>query len=145
MMVPHHFEIFPLSLCRVSILKAMVQRGRAGGRLQTAEIRLISRVIRDAAELTWDEGQFERRKRAVQSVLNSGIADSFQDQAELYELLATEEKDDEIFKRHGWNKVNSGFRFFDTGTEMDSVSPSSDDEFLQSKGWNDVDSGFRIF
>ena len=61
------------------------------------------------------------------------------------ELLVTEEKDDEIFKRHGWNKVNSGFRFFDTGTEMDSVSPSSDDEFLQSKGWNDVDSGFRIF
>jgi hypothetical protein len=52
------------------------------------------------------------------------------------------DKQYEIFRRHGWNMVDSGFRLWGAGKKI--RLPSNTDKFLKSKGWNDMDSGFRI-
>ena len=56
--------------------------------------------------------------------------------------------EDALFKRKGWNEVDSGFRLWGGG-RMDMKLPEKStgkgvDKFLESKGWNNVDSGFRI-
>ena len=64
---------------------------------------------------------------------------------------------DELFKKKGWNKVDSGFRLWGGGKDDLSLFARDDqplskkggaasvDEFLAAKGWNDVDSSFRIW
>lgn len=120
------------------------------GRLKETDIKLAALILRDGENLNWKLGQLERRKRAIRSVV---AGDGWQDKG-LRDLLppitATEKKEDDLFKRKGWNEVDSGFRFWDGGENKiwdgEGGNEKEDrDDFLESKGWNDVDSGFRLF
>ena len=92
--------------------------------------------MRDAETLEWDEGQLERRKRAVQNAISGRLGDNWRQESDLRGLFNGTPGDD-LFKKHGWNKVDSGFRLWGGGK-------AEGDEFLKSKGWNNVDSRFRI-
>ncbi len=116
--------------------------GKSGG-LHATDVRFIAGVLRDAEKLEWGEGQLERRKRAVQTVMTGRIAEAWEEEAGLFGLLEADDSEDDLFKRHGWNKVDSGFRLWGADTvEVD--SRRQNDAFLQSKGWTNVDSGFRF-
>ena len=118
------------------------------GKLQKKDIPLIASLMRDAETLQWRPNQLERRKRAIQEVLSSrsGILNNWSDQDD--DMLRQEvNSEDALFKRKGWNRVDSGFRLWGGG-RMD-IEPEGEvsrkiDKFLESKGWNNVDSGFRI-
>ena len=114
--------------------------------LHAAEIRFIAGVLRDAEKLYWPEGQLEKRKLSINMVMTGRIAKTWEEEASLYGLTESteeeEEEDNSLFKEHGWNKVDSGFKLWGARKISDSESPN--DIFLQSKGWNSVDSGFRI-
>ncbi|KAL7574829.1 hypothetical protein ACA910_010669 [Epithemia clementina (nom. ined.)] len=57
--------------------------------------------------------------------------------------MGPKDDDNELFRKKGWNQVDSTFRLL--GPKQAFVSNSDDaDDFLKSKGWNSVDSGFRI-
>jgi hypothetical protein len=122
------------------LLKALVRCGRRTRGLSKMELDFAADVFRDAERLDWADGQLERRKRAVQSVLGSKQRMDWMRQGEgVYQQLLKPE-DDELFLRKGWNQVDSGFRVWGSVVKDDTAV----DDFLQSKGWNDVDSGFRI-
>jgi hypothetical protein len=59
----------------------------------------------------------------------------------------SEQPEDPLFVKKGWNKIDSGFRLWggvkNKQQQIDGQS-SSVDSFLASKGWNDIDSGFRL-
>lgn len=112
---------------------------------QASDARFVAGVLRDASTLDWNDGQLERRKLAIETSMRKHVARAWDEEAELFGLLKddpTKTAKDDIFERHGWNKVDSGFRLW--GPRMNDESPSPPDNFLQSKGWNTVDSGFRI-
>jgi hypothetical protein len=122
----------------------MIENSKNGG-LHAKEVRFVAGALRDAEKLDWGEGQLERRKLAIQTVMTGRIADAWEEEAGLYGLLEVEDdSEDELFKRHGWNKVDSGFRLW--GAESVDIEAREErrDNFLESKGWNNVDSGFRI-
>ena len=119
----------------------MIKKGRNSG-LQKSEILFVATVIRDAEKLAWDDGQLLKRQRAVKSVIGSRGREFWRDEADFQGFKREEELEDELFKRHGWNKVDSGFRLWGGGARED--NRPKQDGFLQSKGWNNVDSGFRI-
>jgi pentatricopeptide repeat protein len=119
-----------------TILKSFVRLGRT--RTLTKEESLFAvRVLRDAANLSWNKGQLERRKRAVGALVGTNVRGL---------LLLRDENEDDLFKRKGWNKVDSSFRIWGPSLENAGEPQSKKvvDRFLESKGWNDVDSGFRI-
>jgi hypothetical protein len=120
----------------------MIENRKSGG-LTSGDVRFVAAVLRDAEKLVWREGQLESRKGAVQRVMTGRIADTWEEEAGLFGLLDDSDSG-EMFKRHGWNKVDSGFQLW--GAKLVEPSPrrGQRDEFLESKGWNDVDSGFRI-
>jgi hypothetical protein len=124
-------------------LKALIKTGRKGG-LQKADEQFIASIMRDAEKLEWGEGQLERRKRAVQTFVTGQVAGRGRQEADLYGLLAVDDTEDEFLKKHGWNRVDSGFRLWGGGNVEEGGVQKEDDEFLQSKGWNKLDSGFRI-
>ena len=51
-----------------------------------------------------------------------------------------------LFKKKGWNEIDSGFRLWGSGDgkAAEQQEIASVDSFLASKGWNDMDSGFRL-
>ncbi len=112
--------------------------------LLAADVRFVAGVLRDAEKLEWGEGQLERRKRAVQTIMTGRIAGTWEEESELYGLRSADDYEDQLFKKHGWNKVDSGFRLWGADLMQGSRRKSQQDDFLQSKGWNNVDSGFRI-
>jgi pentatricopeptide repeat protein len=118
-----------------TILKSFIRIGRA--RTLTKQESLFAvRVLRDAEKLFWDEGQLERRKRAVRALLGTNKRGL---------LLSRDENVDDLFQRKGWNKVDSSFRLWGAAHDKaDERQSNKVDRFLESKGWNDVDSGFRI-
>jgi pentatricopeptide repeat protein len=132
------------------ILTAMIRGGRMG--LQKKDIQFILALLSDAEGLKWLPGQFQRRKQAVRAVM-IGRSEVWKENEGIYGMGP--EVEDELFKRKGWNKVDSGFRLWGGGKDDPSIrgvpstnkdgAPSSVDEFLAAKGWNDVDSGFRIW
>jgi hypothetical protein len=124
-------------------LKALIKNGRTGG-LQKADVHFIASIMRDAEKLEWGEGQLERRKRAVQTFVTGQVAGLWREEADMYGLLAVDDTEDEFLKKHGWNRVDSGFRLWGGGNIEKRGVQRKNDEFLQSKGWNNVDSGFRI-
>ena len=131
----------PLLCC--SIVKGMIETSRACG-VQASDARFVAGVLRDAEKLDWDEGQLNRRKRAIASAMKKHVANAWEEEAELYGLYKRDgstRNDDNMFERHGWNEVDSGFKLWGAGKESDKNA----DDFLQSKGWNDMDSGFRVF
>jgi hypothetical protein len=131
---------FPLSR---RILKAMIENGNSV-ELLPADVRFIAGVLRDAEKLEWGESQLERRKRAIQTVMTGRIADTWEEEASLYGLVDVDDYEDDLFKRHGWNKVDSGFNLWGGGNAGVKSRKRERDELFQSKGWNNVDSGFRI-
>lgn len=124
----------------------MVDTSRTCG-VQASDARFVAGVLRDAEKLDWEEGQLDRRKMIVESAMNSHIANAWEEEAELYGLWKKDgsrrnSNDTSMFERHGWNKVDSGFRLWGSGKkETERIT----DDFLESKGWNDMDSGFRLF
>lgn len=127
------------------IVKGMVETSRACG-VQAADARFVAGVLRDAEKLDWDEGQLDRRKMVVSSAMKKHVANAWEEEAELYGLWkrdsSIKKSDENMFERHGWNEVDSGFRLWGAGKKE---SDHTADDFLQSKGWNDMDSGFRLF
>jgi len=127
------------------ILRTILRHARSGS-LSRKEAHFVATVLRDAEQLSWEEGQLERRKRAVRGVLSDLLRDVWKQDDELSSLLSVE---DDLFRRKGWNKVDSGFSLWGKGREAASpIKPipkeNTVDKFLSKHGWNDVDSGFRI-
>lgn len=112
--------------------------------MQASDVRFIAGVLRDAEKLEWGEGQLESRKRAVQTIMTSRFAVTWAEESDLYGLTSVDDYDDELFKKHGWNRVDSGFRLWGANLKRDNRRQRDSDTFFQSKGWNNVDSGFRI-
>jgi hypothetical protein len=120
--------------------------------LQRKDIHLVAGVIRDAEKLKWLPGQLETRKRAVKNILQNKSRENkawkrSQDDDDDF-LMLTTDTEDALFRRKGWNQVDSGFSLWGNGRSRLGVRKEQEknvDEFLESKGWNDVDSGFRIF
>eukprot|EP00536_Pseudo-nitzschia_multiseries_P006921 jgi/Psemu1/194232/e_gw1.154.80.1 len=130
------------------IVKGMVETSRTCG-VQASDARFAAGVLRDAEKLDWEDGQLDRRKRAIASAMSNHVANAWEEEAELYGLWKNDgsgsgrgSSDTNMFERHGWNKVDSGFRLWGPGKK--NSEPTTDD-FLESKGWNDMDSGFRVF
>ena len=113
------------------ILKAIIRTGR----LTKKDTPLVASVVRDAEKLNWRPGQLERRKRAIQTVLTARSAVWVDDDADDDMLRREIKSEDALFKRKGWNEVDSGFRLWGGG-KME--AKASDDKFLESKGWNNV-------
>lgn len=131
----------------------MVKGGRLG--LQKKDVKFTLNVLRDGEKLDWGPGAFEKRKRAVRAVMIGRMSEVWKTDEDEYGMISTAssatDTEDALFKRKGWNKVDSGFRLWGGGDETqpwldmsDAPSDKSADAFLASKGWNDVDSGFKI-
>lgn len=125
----------------------MTRGGRLG--LQKKDIQFTLQVLRDAESLPWEQGQLEHLKQEVRGIMIGRMNEVWKANEDYFGLKL--EPEDELFKKKGWNKLDSGFRLW--GGDGDSISYSDKpkaaeepiDEFLASKGWNDVDSGFRLF
>jgi leucine-rich PPR motif-containing protein len=120
------------------VLKALVRIGRSRS-LSKNEAYFITDVLKDAGKLEWEMSQLQQRRRAVRSVLGENHREVWRRDKEMQGMLQPE--DDELFRRKGWNQVNSSFRVW--GALAD-TRQASDDEFLKSKRWNRMESGFRI-
>jgi hypothetical protein len=123
----------------------MINRNKINGLVITKnDARLISTILRDAESLEcWGPGQLDRRARAVQGFLADKVSGGWKDESSgIFASVNAKETEDEFLRKHGWNKVDSGFRLW--GAADDLGEKNKKDDFLESKGWNDVDSGFRI-
>lgn len=124
------------------VLKTIIR----GGKLQKKDIPLVARIVRDAEKMKWGPNQLERRKRAIQEVLSSRSGLDVWGDEDDNTLRQAVKSEDLLFKRKGWNSVDSGFRLWGRGCmEIRERDDACMDKFLESKGWNNVDSGFRIF
>jgi hypothetical protein len=83
------FHIFPDTTLVDIILKGMVRIGRNQA-LSQKDVRFLSSVLRDAELLPWEPGQLELRERTVRTVAGERLQ--------------------EVWKKYGWNDVDSGFR-----------------------------------
>jgi hypothetical protein len=122
----------------------MIETSKTSG-VQASDARFVAGVLRDASRLDWNDGQLERRRLAIATSMRKYVARAWDEESELFGLRKDEpaiSAKEDIFERHGWNKVDSGFRLW--GARIDVEPPAQPDNFLQSKGWNNVDSGFRI-
>ena len=116
---------------------------------------MIVALLKRAEELPWKSGEFEQRKQVVRAVMIGRMSEIWKENEEYFGMsLEKQQKEDTLFKKKGWNKVDSGFRLWGGGNEFDDAAspffaPNDEgqevDEFLASKGWNDVDSSFRLF
>jgi hypothetical protein len=126
----------------------VVRGGKIG--LQQEDIQFALAVIRDSEKLDWEPGQFERRKQSARAVLIGTVSEVWKENEKWSGMAATDDGvEDKLFRKKGWNKVDSGFRLWGGGLnrENDVATRRSGrvvDEFLASKGWNDVDSSFRL-
>ena len=149
---PSIFASFMPSHCFNSILSAVISGGPIGFEKHDLEFTLT--VLRDGERLKWEDGQYEKRKKAVRSILVGCTSEIWKNNEFAFGLMSEEpEKEDPLFLKKGWNKIDSGFRLWGGGKVDDNTfkkqrrnfgGVSSVDSFLASKGWNDIDSGFRI-
>jgi hypothetical protein len=129
----------------------LLLKGLVGGarQLSQSDVQFLGTILRDAERLEWQEGQLERRQRAVRAAVTDRWHEWWRKDDVLSRTLTGDiDLDDELFRRKGWNKVDSGFRLWGGGREANAKKrvPTKDvDEFLQAHGWNDVDSSFRLF
>jgi hypothetical protein len=125
---------------------SMIRGGRLG--LKKKDIQFTLGVLKDAEGLEWAPGELEQRKQNVRAIMIGRISEVWKENEEYYGLDLEPEND--LFRKKGWNKVDSGFRLWGGGNPLfrseqkQSEAEISVDDFLASKGWNDVDSGFRI-
>jgi len=126
-----------------TLLKAVIHVSKSNTLIKR-DIFFVAGVLRDAERLSWQEGQLERRKRAIRSVLGDRLRKTVLDDQRFENLFSSD--DDELFRRKGWNKVDSGFRLWGQGSRGGEAKTeaSGDFGFLESHGWNDVNSGFRF-
>eukprot|EP00804_Cyclotella_cryptica_P019594 CCRYP_014336-RA/>CCRYP_014336-RA protein AED:0.00 eAED:-0.00 QI:94/0/0.5/1/1/1/2/0/1025 len=134
------------------ILMAMTSGGPRG--FETDDIQFTLTALRDGDRLHWEGEQYEKRKKAVRSVLMACSSEVWKKDKTGYGLMNSvepPETDDPLFLKKGWNKIDSGFRLWGGGNADGGESINSEgdkeksvDSFLASKGWNDIDSGFRI-
>jgi len=127
----------------------MIEHGKNGGVLRASDVRFVAGVLRDAEKLEWVSGQLERRKRAVKTIMTGRIAGTWEEESDLYGLRGVDDDNDEeddLFKKYGWNKVDSGFSLWGSKSKVTTpprrkgINSRRSDDFLQSKGWNNVDS-----
>ena len=121
----------------------MIEHGK-NDVLRASDVRFVAGVLRDAEKMEWPSGQLERRKRAVKTIMTGRIAGTWEEESELYGLTGLLDDEDNLFKKYGWNKVDSGFKLWGSKSKSDRSRQDDSDDFLQSKGWNNVNSGFRI-
>jgi hypothetical protein len=115
------------------------------------DIKFTLAVLKDGASLDWGKGQYEKRKKAVRGVLVGCSSEVWKDDEFAFGLVS-DVGDDPLFRKKGWNKMDSGFRLWGGGGDDGEIQQqgerrgrdSSTDAFLASKGWNDIDSGFRL-
>merc|ERR1712113_172497 len=99
----------------------------------------------------WEPGEYDRRMRAVRGVFVGRMSEVWkQDEARYGMETFDGSAEDPLFKKKGWNKVDSGFRLWGGGFDKrmggeEQQDGEDVDEFLEAHGWNDVDSGFRLF
>ena len=153
-------RVYPDNFLVDVVLKSFAKASRSTN-LRNDQLRFIASVLRDADQLIWEEGQLERRKRTIRALYGDRLRNALtaQDREILFgpssrSSYGVDTEEDELFRRKGWNKVDSGFRLWGShGTPIEQSprkalkpEPTEEvDQFLESKGWNDVDSGFRIF
>lgn len=137
-----------LACCR--ILSVMTSGGPIG--YTDDDIEFTLSVLKDGAGLEWESGQYEKRKKAVRGIL-VGCSSEVWKKDEFAFGLVSDAPEDLLFRKKGWNKMDSGFRLWGGGGKDDEIQQrqaesrggdSSSDSFLASKGWNDIDSGFRF-
>jgi hypothetical protein len=123
----------------------LVRGGRIG--YQPKDIQFALAVIRDSENLDWEPGQFERRKQSVRAELIGRVSEVWKENERWFGMAAAaDDVEDELFRKKGWNQVDSGFRLWGGGRDGFAAGRSDRvvDEFLASKGWNDMDSSFRL-
>jgi pentatricopeptide repeat protein len=156
-------RIFPDKVLVNVIIRGLVEASRTGV-VQASDARFAAGVLRDAGQLDWDDGQLESRKRVTELAMRKCVGNVWDEEAGLYGLWKdpskssrfssssssssssiTASSEEEMFERHGWNQVDSGFQLWGAGKNVEPPprQPTTD-KFLQSKGWNDMESGFRI-
>jgi len=119
----------------------MISGGPIG--FQEEDVKFTLTVLRDGACLDWEKGQYEKRKKAVRGIL-VGCSSEVWKNDEFAFGLVSEQPEDPLFEKKGWNRIDSGFRLWGGGQQSGDKDASSVDSFLASKGWNDIDSGFRL-
>ncbi|KAL7539040.1 hypothetical protein ACHAXR_008976 [Thalassiosira sp. AJA248-18] len=136
--------IFPDTILIDAVLGAMLSGGPIG--FEEDDVKFTLTVLRDGARLDWEAGQYEKRKLAVRSILVGCSSEIWKKDEFAFGLVSEKEPDDPLFMKKGWNKMDSGFRLWGGGNDLQQVEgdSSSVDSFLASKGWNDIDSGFRL-
>ena len=136
---------FSNSVCsilhRCRILTAMTSGGPIG--YIKDDIQFTLAVLKDGASLEWEKGQYEKRKKAVRGILVGCSSEVWKNDEFAFGLVSGI-PDDPLFRKKGWNKMDSGFRLWGGGGKDDELHQQAD-AFLVSKGWNDIDSGFRLF
>jgi PPR repeat len=126
------------------VLKSMIRIGTAR-ELTKQHVMLIAEVLQDAELLFWDDGQLNRRRRAIRAIIFESFGNALRPNDPVFDLIPTSYSDDDLFDRKGWNQVHSGFRMWGPTVAMREAKPRNHgDEFLKSHGWNDVDSTFRL-
>ena len=122
----------------------MISGGPIG--FQDDDVKFTLEVLRDGARLEWEPGQYEKRKRAVRGILVGCSSEVWKQDAFAFGLVS-EQPEDPLFTKKGWNTIDSGFRLWGGGGDELQESEGDGaavDSFLASKGWNDIDSGFRL-
>ncbi|KAL7485202.1 hypothetical protein ACHAW6_010795 [Cyclotella cf. meneghiniana] len=139
------WRISPDTVLIDKILVAMTNGGPRG--FETDDIQFTLTALRDGDRLQWDGEQYQKRKKAVRSVLMACSSEVWKKDGGSEPL----ETEDPLFLKKGWNKIDSGFRLWGGGNDSGGDGITSEggkersvDSFLASKGWNDIDSGFRI-
>ena len=136
--------IYPDTFIVDTILSAMISCEPAG--LSEIEIRFTLTVLQDGQFLDWKSRQYERRKRAVRAILAGCSREVWKNDEFAYGLM-NENTEDPLFKKKGWNEIDSGFQLWGSGDDKfaEQAENASVDDFLSSHGWNDVNSSFRIW
>ncbi|KAK1742947.1 hypothetical protein QTG54_006544 [Skeletonema marinoi] len=135
--------IYPDTFLVDTILSAMISSGPIG--FNDDDVRFTLTVLRDGEFLEWEGRQYERRKRAVRAILVGCSSEVWKNDEFAYGLM-NEDTEDPLFKKKGWNEIDSGFRLWGSGDGnfAEQEENTSVDSFLASKGWNDMNSGFRL-
>ena len=136
---------------RIRFVKALVDLGRE--RIQKTDVIFALGLMRDAEALHWDPNELAKRKRVIRDVLIGdngvrlktqlgGAVSALYDSGDYNGDNQDGDYAGELFRKKGWNAVDSGFQLWGGGVRENDESEKPD-PFLQSRGWNDVDSGFR--
>merc|ERR1712194_1480 len=110
----------------------MISDGPMG--FEEDDIKFTLTALRDGARLEWQNGQYEKRKRAVRSIIMGCSTEYWKNDEFASGLMREKEGDDPLFAKKGWNKIDSGFQLWGGGNVQETNHESSSvDSFLASK------------